>query len=105
MSKIALITGASTGIGAAVSSALEADAIRVAICDVNQVAGEALAQRIGGAFIHCDVTSLASVESAVKTCVDQLGVPDFVHLKREGWCTLTPCIPPLNTPWLGSDVQ
>ncbi|MGK0224098.1 MAG: NAD(P)-dependent dehydrogenase (short-subunit alcohol dehydrogenase family) [Limisphaerales bacterium] len=80
MSKIALVTGASTGIGAAVSTALAADGIRVAVCDVNQVEGEALAQRIGGVFIHCDVTSLASVEAAVKTCVDQLGVPDFVHL-------------------------
>ena len=79
-SKIALVTGASTGIGAAVSAALAETGIKVAICDVNEQDGERLASQLGGAFIHCDVTSSPSVEKAVRTCVDRLGVPDYVHL-------------------------
>lgn len=78
--RVALVTGASTGIGAAVCIALAAQGVKVAICDINQADGEALANKLGGLFITCDVTRLDSVQSAVQTCVTQLGVPDFVHL-------------------------
>jgi NAD(P)-dependent dehydrogenase (short-subunit alcohol dehydrogenase family) len=78
--RIALVTGASTGIGAAVSTALAAQGVKVAVCDINRTDGEALADRLGGEFIQCDVTSLASVQEAVGNCVERLGVPDYVHL-------------------------
>jgi NAD(P)-dependent dehydrogenase (short-subunit alcohol dehydrogenase family) len=78
--KTALVTGASTGIGAAVCRALADEGIQVAVCDINQAAGEALAEDIGGEFIQCDVTSLSSVQRAVQTCIEKLGVPDYVHL-------------------------
>jgi NAD(P)-dependent dehydrogenase (short-subunit alcohol dehydrogenase family) len=79
-SKIALITGAATGIGAQVARMLAARDIRVAICDVNVDAGQALAQEIGGVFLPCDVTRLSSMTSAANNCIKALGVPDFVHL-------------------------
>ena len=79
-SKIALITGAATGIGAQVARMLAAREIRVAICDVNVEAGQALAKEIGGIFLPCDVTRLSSMTSAANNCVKALGVPDFVHL-------------------------
>lgn len=78
--KIALVTGAATGIGAAVATLLAKQGIRVAICDVNQTAGQALATSLDGQFIQCDVKSLESVQAAVKTCEENLGVPDYVHL-------------------------
>jgi len=78
--KIALVTGASTGIGAAVCTALAELGMSVAICDINRADGEALAARLGGAFIQCDVTSLTSVQEAVSRCVETFGVPDYVHL-------------------------
>ncbi len=78
--KIALVTGAATGIGAAVCKRLSEGGIRVAVCDINQKDGSALAQSIGGLFVHCDVTKLASVQAAVESCVNRLGVPDYVHL-------------------------
>ena len=78
--KIALVTGASTGIGAAVCTALAGLGVRVAVCDINRADGEALAARLGGAFIQCDVTSLTSVQEAVSRCVETFGVPDYVHL-------------------------
>jgi len=78
--KVALVTGGATGIGAAVCTELANQNIHVAICDINQTDGNALAKKIGGEFIKCDVTSLASVEHAVKVCTARLGVPDYVHL-------------------------
>ena len=78
--KIALVTGAATGIGAAVCTALAKQGIRVAVCDINKADGEALAEEIGGEFIACDVTSLASVQGAVNDCKQRLGIPDYVHL-------------------------
>lgn len=79
-SKIALITGAATGIGAQVARMLAARDIRVAICDVNVDAGQVLAKEIGGLFLPCDVTRLSSMTSAANNCIKALGVPDFVHL-------------------------
>ena len=78
--KIALVTGASTGIGAAVCTALAELGVRVAVCDINRADGETLATRLDGAFIQCDVTSLTSVQEAVRRCVETFGVPDYVHL-------------------------
>ncbi len=78
--KIGLVTGAATGIGAAVCRKLASADIRVAVCDINEADGRALAEEISGEFISCDVTELASVERAVATCVENLGVPDYVHL-------------------------
>ena len=77
---IAFITGGATGIGAGVSEKLASQGIRVAICDVNEKSGKELARKLEGKFIYCDVSNLGSVENAAKTCVDNLGIPDFVHL-------------------------
>lgn len=78
--KIALVTGAATGIGAAVCRVLAARGVSVAVCDVNDADGQALAQEIGGRFLHCDVSSLDSVRQAVEKCRSLLGVPDYAHL-------------------------
>ena len=78
--KIAMVTGASTGIGAAVCRALGSQGVKVAVCDINEPDGTALAKELGGEFIHCDVTDLQSVEQAVQACVSRLGAPDYVHL-------------------------
>ena len=92
--KVALVTGAATGIGAGVCRALAAGGIKVAVCDINEAAGQSLADEIGGVFIPCDVSSLDSVASAVQACVDELGAPDYVHLNA-GIMTV-----PTNEPFL-----
>jgi NAD(P)-dependent dehydrogenase (short-subunit alcohol dehydrogenase family) len=78
--KIALVTGAATGIGAEVARQLAALGAKVAVCDVNVAAGQALADEIDGLFIECNVADFDAVNHAVQQCVEQLGVPDIAHL-------------------------
>src|SRR5262245_40499801 len=61
----AVITGGASGLGAATARALAAKGVKVAILDLNAVAGEKLAKELGGSFAHCDVTSEASVDAAL----------------------------------------
>ncbi len=54
--KVALITGAASGIGAATARVLAREGARVVITDLDDAAGQALANEIGGVYIHHDVT-------------------------------------------------
>ena len=92
--QIALITGAATGIGAAVAASLARSGVKVVVCDINREDGTRLAKEIGGQFIRCDVSRLESVQAAVKGCVERFGAPDFVHLNA-GIMTV-----PANHPFL-----
>ena len=61
----AIVTGGASGLGAATARALAAKGVKVAIFDLNEAQGTALAKEIGGAFGKCDVTSEASVDAAL----------------------------------------
>ena len=61
----AVVTGGASGLGAATARALAAKGVRVAIFDLNESAGPALAAELGGTFAKCDVTSEASVDAAL----------------------------------------
>jgi len=56
--KVALITGAASGIGAATARRIAAEGGRVVICDRNGSAAEQLAAEIGGQAFELDVTDL-----------------------------------------------
>ena len=62
-----LITGGASGLGAACARLLAADGAYVVIADVNDEAGEALADELGAQvfFRHTDVTDATSVQEAV----------------------------------------
>lgn len=53
----AVVTGGASGLGAATAKALAAKGAKVALFDLNNEAGEALAEEIGGIFCKVDVTS------------------------------------------------
>ena len=57
----AVVTGAASGLGKAAAEALAAAGAKVAIFDVNEEAGEAVAKAIGGLFCKVDITSEESV--------------------------------------------
>ena len=80
MSDVALVTGAATGIGAATVRQLSENGAKVAVCDINETVGSALADEVGGTFIPCNVADFDSVASAVAACADLLGEPTLVHL-------------------------
>ena len=60
----AVITGGASGLGAATARRLAAHGVKVALFDLNEAAGEALAQELGGVFCKADVTNEAQVDAA-----------------------------------------
>jgi NAD(P)-dependent dehydrogenase (short-subunit alcohol dehydrogenase family) len=62
---VALVTGAASGIGAAVARSLASAGATVVVADVQDDKGKALADEIGGSFAHVDVTSTDDITAAV----------------------------------------
>jgi NADP-dependent 3-hydroxy acid dehydrogenase YdfG len=67
MTRTAVVTGASSGIGAASARALAADGFHVVCAARRQDRIEALAREIGGRAVVCDVTDAASVAELAAT--------------------------------------
>ena len=59
----AVVTGGSSGLGRASAQALAAAGVKVAIFDINEEAGEALAKELGGIFCNVDIMSEQSCEA------------------------------------------
>ncbi|MFY8196249.1 MAG: SDR family oxidoreductase [Novosphingobium sp.] len=59
----AVVTGGASGLGRATAEALAAAGVKVAIFDLNEEAGEVVAQTIGGLFCKVDIMSEESVEA------------------------------------------
>lgn len=81
--KIAVISGAATGIGAATARRFVAEGAKVAILDVNADDGEALASELAGnnnaaRFFTCDVDDVTAVAAAVDAAAAAFGGLDIV---------------------------
>jgi len=76
--KIALVTGAGQGIGEAIAVAFSHEGAKVAIAERNEATGKAVATRIGGLFIACDVTRQDDVSQAVKATEEAYGRIDIL---------------------------
>jgi NAD(P)-dependent dehydrogenase (short-subunit alcohol dehydrogenase family) len=59
----AIVTGGASGLGRASAYALASQGVRVAIFDVNETGGAAVATDIGGIFHRVDITDEASAEA------------------------------------------
>ena len=73
MSKIALVTGAASGIGLACAERLAADGMQVVLADVNENAGAEHAKRLGGLFVAADLTSRAGCRNLVDQTLKAYG--------------------------------
>lgn len=78
--KVALITGAANGIGAAVARRLASLGAHVVAADVDDVTGQALAQELNGHYVHCDVSDPDENLAMVAAAVGHFGGLDLVHL-------------------------
>ncbi|HQP18765.1 MAG TPA: SDR family oxidoreductase [Phenylobacterium sp.] len=59
----AVITGGASGLGEATARALAAQGVKIAIFDLNEAKGEALAKELGGVFCKVNVTSEEDVDA------------------------------------------
>jgi 3-hydroxybutyrate dehydrogenase len=73
MRKCAIVTGAASGIGKAIAEALAATGYSVVVADLNDAAGTAVAQAVGGLFVRTDVAARADCQRLVAEAVHNLG--------------------------------
>jgi NAD(P)-dependent dehydrogenase (short-subunit alcohol dehydrogenase family) len=71
--KVAVVTGAGSGIGLATVRRLAADGARVVCADVDVASGEAAAAEVDGVFAQVDVTDEAAVAAMFDAAVDAYG--------------------------------
>ncbi len=80
--KVAVITGAASGIGAATAKTYVDHGARVVLGDIQDEAGEGMTATLGGAghaiFRHCNVTEEADVEALVETAIAEFGQIDII---------------------------
>lgn len=60
----AVVTGGASGLGEGAARVLAAAGARVAIFDLQEEAGQKVADELGGIFVRCDVSSAESAEAA-----------------------------------------
>lgn len=77
---VALVTGGSNGIGAAVAERLTRSGTKVVLADLDEATGNDLAIRIGATFVRCDVREPQNLTAAVEVAESTYGGLDLVHL-------------------------
>ena len=85
----ALVTGAASGIGAAVARQLAAAGAKVVVADLQAERGEALAKEIGGTFVQVDVTDTEQIKAAVAAAVELGPLRVLVNSAGIGWAQRT----------------
>ncbi|MEJ2469793.1 MAG: 3-hydroxybutyrate dehydrogenase [Desulfuromonadales bacterium] len=76
--RVAIVTGAASGIGLAVAESLAGNGYQVVMADVNAAAGQAEAERIGGHFIKVDLTDATACRALVDETVAKFGGVDVL---------------------------
>jgi NAD(P)-dependent dehydrogenase (short-subunit alcohol dehydrogenase family) len=76
--RVAVVTGAGDGIGAAVAERFAQEGAVVVVADVDDRAGRAVAARTGSHFVHVDVTVRDQVEDLVSGTLARCGAVDVL---------------------------
>jgi NAD(P)-dependent dehydrogenase (short-subunit alcohol dehydrogenase family) len=85
----ALVTGAASGLGAAVARQLAARGAVVVVADLQVEKGEALAEEIGGVFAKVDVTQTDQITAAVEAAAEIAPLRAVVNSAGIGWAQRT----------------
>ena len=75
--KVAVVTGGCSGIGLATVRRFAQEGARVVIGDLDDASGTRIAEEVGGAFVHCDVTSPEEVEALFAAAKATFGSVDI----------------------------
>ncbi|MEY3723098.1 MAG: hypothetical protein RLZZ35_968 [Actinomycetota bacterium] len=75
--RVAVITGAGSGIGLATAKRLADEGAKVVAVDTNEETGKKIASEVGGIFVKADVTSREEVENMYKVAFDTYGRIDI----------------------------
>jgi NAD(P)-dependent dehydrogenase (short-subunit alcohol dehydrogenase family) len=78
--KVALVTGAASGIGRATAERLAAEGARVGVVDLTDDAGREVAESVSGVFHRADVGEPHEVDAAFATVERELGGVDIAFL-------------------------
>jgi NAD(P)-dependent dehydrogenase (short-subunit alcohol dehydrogenase family) len=75
--RVAVITGGGGGIGAATARRFAQEGARVVVVDLSDEAGQAVADEVGGTYVHADVTSAEDVDRIFATAAQTYGSVDI----------------------------
>ncbi|GII83042.1 3-oxoacyl-ACP reductase [Sphaerisporangium siamense] len=75
--RVAVITGAASGIGLATARRFAEEGARVVCADVDEAAGAKAAEEVGGLFVRADVTSEEDVARMFETAFETYGSVDI----------------------------
>lgn len=78
--RVALVTGAGSGMGRATVRRLVDEGMHVMAVDIDLDAARATAEPIGAHAARCDVSDPAQVDAVFAECVDHFGGLDLAHL-------------------------
>jgi NAD(P)-dependent dehydrogenase (short-subunit alcohol dehydrogenase family) len=76
--KVAIITGAASGIGRATAVRFAAEGAKVVVADLADEAGSALASELGGLYMHVDVADEESVKAMFAATIETFGGLDIL---------------------------
>ena len=103
--KVAVVTGAASGIGRATARRLAADGAHIAIFDINLAGAESVAKELNDTYkmrraiaVHCDVTSEAAVIGAMQQVIRAFGGVDIV-VNNAGFAIAKPVTETTSDDW------
>jgi NAD(P)-dependent dehydrogenase (short-subunit alcohol dehydrogenase family) len=85
----AIVTGGASGLGAATVRELARRGARVVVADIADDKGKAVADEVGGAFAHVDVTQTADIIAATELAKTLGPVRALVNCAGIGWASRT----------------
>jgi 3-oxoacyl-[acyl-carrier protein] reductase len=78
--KVAIVTGAGSGMGASIAQTYAREGAKVAVLDVEEKAGRAVAGEIGenAIFVRCDVAKRSDIDAAIAATLKSFGSLDIL---------------------------